>query len=81
MSYLRITRFFERHAVELKNRTLFFYKDGQSRKKELQHMEDVEQAVRNDLAMPRCPVVKAIEVLEHVTGEPFFEGPICLERL
>jgi arylamine N-acetyltransferase len=81
MSYLRITRFFERHAVELKNRMLFFHKDGQSRQKELQHMEDVEQAVQNDLAMPRCPVEKAIEVLEHVTGEPFFEGPICPERL
>ena len=36
-------------------------------------MVDIETAVKNELMMPKCPIKKAIEILEKVTQKSFFE--------
>ena len=75
MSCLRITRFFDQHAVELKNATLIRYRGSESRQTTLGSMAELRRAVEDDLAMPRCPVEEAVGILERLTGKPFFEGP------
>ncbi|MCK5350438.1 MAG: arylamine N-acetyltransferase, partial [Desulfobacula sp.] len=74
MSCIRITRFFKDKTVELKNRTLIHYKGGQSSLKVLKNIEQVENAVKNDLMMPHCPIRKAVKILEQIILKPFFEG-------
>ena len=73
MNCLRITRFFEEHTVEVRNRKLFRYRGSESRYTTLSSLAELRSAVAAELAMPRCPVEKAIAVLEQVTGKPFFE--------
>ena len=73
MSYLRITRFFEAHTLELKNSALTYYRGIESKETKLHSMQDLRQAVEQDLAMPRCPIEQAVEVLEQVTGKRFFD--------
>jgi len=73
MGRLRITRFFEDHTVELRNTTLLVYRGGVTTKTELKSMTELESAIANDLSMPRCPIAKAVEILEGVTGKRFFE--------
>ena len=73
MTCIRITRFFEESAVELKNRTLTFYKGQEIYSKKLGSIEEIEIAVQNELKMPKCPIAKAIKILEEVTQKSFFE--------
>ena len=73
MSCIRITRFFEDRSVELKNRTLTIYNGKESYSKILRNIEEIETAVKNDLMMPKCPIQKAIKILEEVTQKSFFE--------
>jgi arylamine N-acetyltransferase len=73
MSCLRITRFFEAHTLELKNSALTYYRGTESKETKLHSMQDLRQAVEQDLAMPRCPIEQAVEVLEQVTGKHFFD--------
>ena len=72
MSCLRITRFFKNHTVELKDKKLIYHKDGKSSQQELKNLADIELAVQNNLLMPRCPIKKAIKILEQVSGKSFF---------
>lgn len=74
MSCLRITRFFEAHTVELKNSTLTWYSGGETGETRLGSMQELRQAVEQQLAMPRCPVEQAVAVLERVTGRSFFDS-------
>ncbi len=74
MSCIRITRFFKDRTVELKNKTLIHYKGDKSHSRELKDIGEVENAVKNDLMMPNCPVKKAIRILEQVTRKSFFEN-------
>ncbi len=73
MSCLRITRFFDDYAVEVKDRTLINFRGSEATRRELASMEEMEHAVANNLKMPRCPVKEAIVVLEKVMGKPFFK--------
>ncbi len=73
MSCIRITRVFEDQTVELKNNRLIYYKGGNSHSKTLKNMNEVESAVKNELMMPRCPIKKAIKILEQVTQQNFFK--------
>ena len=73
MSCIRITRFFEDRSVELKNRTLTIYNGQECYSKTLRNIEEIETAVKNDLMMPKCPIQKAIKILEEVTQKSFFE--------
>ena len=79
MSYLRITRFFDDHAIELKNRTVTTFRGGESSQRTVESLAELESAVATDFAMPRCPVRQAVEVLEQVTGTPFFASERCPE--
>ena len=72
MTCLQITRFFEEHTVELRNRKLIRYRGSESSYTTLSTLAELRSAVATSLAVPRCPVEKAIAVLEQVTGKPFF---------
>jgi N-hydroxyarylamine O-acetyltransferase len=66
MTHLRIVRIFARHSAELFDQTLTVHREGSSRTQELGSMAELRRAVEDDLAMPRCPVDEAIEVLERL---------------
>ncbi len=72
MSCLRIIRFFDRDAAEILNRTLIRHRGSTSIETRLSSAAELESAVANELAMPRCPVRDAAEVLERITGQPLF---------
>ena len=74
LTCLRITRFFDDGAVELKNAVLSNYRGAESAQRTLRNMAELRAAMENDLAMPRCPIEEAVAVLERLTGKPFFEG-------
>ena len=74
MTHFRIKRFFEENTVEVKDRTALYFRGSESHKTELRNTAELENVVFEDMQMPRCPVRKAIEVLERVTGKPFFEN-------
>ena len=73
MSCIRITRVFQDRTVELKNRTLTTFIGGKSYSRIFGNIVDIETAVKNELMMPKCPIKKAIEILEEVTQKSFFE--------
>jgi arylamine N-acetyltransferase len=74
MTQVRITRFFENSAVELRNRTITYYRGGEFSRQTLNNLAELESAVQNDLSMPRCPIREAVSTLEHLTGHSFFES-------
>lgn len=71
MSCLRITRFFERHTVELRDRVLFRYRDGESSETELKSLAELRAAINDEFRMPRCPIEEAVAILERMTGTHF----------
>lgn len=74
ISTLRITRFFEDGVVELKGTRLTSERNGIQSESEMRCVEDLESAVVNALAMPRCPIAKAVRILERIAGKPFFNS-------
>ena len=72
MRCLRITRFFADHTVELRNRRLIVYRGTESRETTINSLAELRYAVDMDMLMPRCPVERAVSVLERLTGAPFF---------
>jgi N-hydroxyarylamine O-acetyltransferase len=72
MTWLRISRFFADHSVDLVNRQLSLHRAGETTVTELRNMSELKAAVAGPMAMPRCPVETAVKVLEDVTGKPFF---------
>ena len=72
MRCLRITRFFDDHAVELRNRRLIVYRGAESHETIINSLAELRYAVEMDMLMPRCPVERAVTVLEGLTGAPFF---------
>ena len=75
MTNLRLIRFFEDgRSAELLNSTLTLHENGESRAVELSNRLDVGSAVADELAMPRCPVDEAVDVLERMTGRSLFQG-------
>ncbi|HUI80928.1 MAG TPA: arylamine N-acetyltransferase [Bryobacteraceae bacterium] len=72
LNCIRICRFFEDHSIELLDRTMSVSRGGETTDSELGTPEEWQTAVANHLAMPRCPSESAIQVLERVTGRPFF---------
>lgn len=73
-SSLRITRFFEDGVVELKDRQLTSYRSGIHSETVLHGFKALVPAVTDSLQMPRCPIEKAVRILERITGKPFFEN-------
>jgi len=74
MTWLRITRCFEDRVIDLRNRTLTWSQGNKSRETILNNADELQSVVANDMAMPRCPVLKAVTILERLTGKPFFES-------
>jgi arylamine N-acetyltransferase len=75
MTNLRLIRFFEDgRSAEVLNSTLTLHKDGKSRVVELRNRSDLRAAVADELAMPRCPIDQAVDVLESLTGQSLFQG-------
>ncbi len=72
MTCLRITRFFDGHAVELRDRRLLRFQGAQTDETELRNMVELEAAMRDEFAMPRCPVREAVRALESITGQSFW---------
>jgi arylamine N-acetyltransferase len=71
MNCLRISRVFEGYSLDLIDRTLYRHEAGRTVVTRVKSMLELEAVVRDQLAMPRCPVESAIAVLERLTG-PFF---------
>jgi arylamine N-acetyltransferase len=74
LNCVRICRFFEGHSAELWNRSLSICRGTETIRSELNTLEEWNSAIANHLCMPRCPSQPAIQVLEQVTGKPFFEA-------
>jgi N-hydroxyarylamine O-acetyltransferase len=72
MSLLRLVRIFPTHTVELKDRKLTVHRDGESRETMLHSMSGLRQAIDHEFQLPRCPVEKAVSVLEEINGMDFF---------
>lgn len=73
LNCLRVGRIFENHSVSLLNRSLRIHRGGETETRELRNRAEVESAFANELAMPRAPWERAIDILEHLTGKAFFE--------
>jgi N-hydroxyarylamine O-acetyltransferase len=74
LNCLRVCRFFEDHSVTLLNRTLSIHRAAETEQTELRSRPEWESAIATHLRMPRCPARAASQVLEQITGKPFFES-------
>ena len=72
MGNLRLVRIFEDHSVELFNRKLTVNRGGETRERELRDRSELHAAMAGELAMPRCPIDAALDVLERLTGKRLF---------
>ena len=68
MKLLRLVRIFPEHTVELRNRTLRVHRGLEISERTLDSIDDLRQAVNDEFLMPRCPIEKAVEILESLTG-------------
>lgn len=73
MRCLRITRFIDSGgAIELRNRRLLQISGDSSTERQITSLEDLRQVVTRHFDMPRCPIERAVGVLERLNGTPFF---------
>jgi N-hydroxyarylamine O-acetyltransferase len=73
MTRLRVVRYFEDHSVELENSLVTCHRGSESRDMQVTSMKQLRGIFDDDFRMPRCPVEKALETLELLTGQSFFE--------
>jgi arylamine N-acetyltransferase len=71
MNCLRISRVFDEYSLDLIGRKLYRHEAGKTTVTHLESMEELKRAGQDRLGMPRCPVERAIAILERLTGEPF----------
>jgi N-hydroxyarylamine O-acetyltransferase len=76
MRCLRITRFFEDRAVELRNRRLLRVSAGRVRETSVDSMADLRRAVNEEFQMPRCRIEEAVAVLERLNRREFFGSQV-----
>jgi arylamine N-acetyltransferase len=72
MRCLRITKFFDDHAVELRNRRLSVIRADSVAERSVDSLADLRRAVDVEFGMPRCRIEEAVAVLERLTGQAFF---------
>lgn len=72
MRCLRITRFFEDRAVELRNRRLLRVTAAAVVETSVDSLEDLRRAVDDEFEMPRCRVEEAVATLERLNAKAFF---------
>jgi len=69
---LRISRVFDGRSLDLIDRKLYRHEAGRTAITNLESIEELKQALHDQLGMERCPVERAVAVLERLTGKPFF---------
>jgi arylamine N-acetyltransferase len=75
MRCLRITRFFDpSRAVEIRNRSVLHLSREGAVARQVNSIEELRQVVNEELLMPRCPVERAVGILERVNARPFFSA-------
>jgi N-hydroxyarylamine O-acetyltransferase len=74
MRCLRISRVFDGCSLDLIDRKLYRHEAGKTAITPLESIQELQRAVEDQLGMPRCPVERAIAILERLTGEPFFSA-------
>lgn len=74
MRCLRITRFFEDEAVELRNCRLLRIAGTKVVERTIRSMDELRQAVDEEFLMPRCRIEDAVRTLERLNAREFF-GP------
>jgi arylamine N-acetyltransferase len=74
MTWLRITRCFEDRVFDLRNRTFTESRGDESRETILTTPAELRDAVAGPMAMPRCPVLDAVAILERLNAKPFFDS-------
>jgi arylamine N-acetyltransferase len=72
MNCFRISRVFDRFSLDLIDRKLYRHEAGKTAIAHLESIQELKRAVEDQLGMPRCPLERAIAILERLTGEPFF---------
>ncbi len=72
MSLLRIVRIFPEHTVELLNRTVKVHCGPTTMQTTINSMEELRRVVDEQFLMPRCPVEKAVQILERTNRIEFF---------
>jgi arylamine N-acetyltransferase len=72
MNHLRIVQIFEDHSVELFDRHLILHRGSASVQTELANLAELKRAVAVELAMPRCPIERALAAMERISGAPLF---------
>jgi N-hydroxyarylamine O-acetyltransferase len=72
MNCFRISRVFDGFSLDLIDRKLYRHEAGKTAITQLESIQELKRAVEDQLGMPRCPVERAIAILERFTGEPFF---------
>ncbi len=75
VSHLRIVRTFETHSAELFDRRLSVNRDGETTQTTIRDLAELKSVVATTLALPRCPIEPALEVLASQTGADFFANP------
>jgi arylamine N-acetyltransferase len=72
MTMLRVVRYFDDHAVELKNNVVTDHHANKNRKIRITSVDQLRKVFDTEFRMPRCPVEKAVATLEQITGQDFF---------
>jgi N-hydroxyarylamine O-acetyltransferase len=72
MAMLRVVRYFDDHAVELENNGVTCHYRNGSRPIRISSMAQLREIFDSEFCMPRCPIEKAVETLEQITGQGFF---------
>jgi arylamine N-acetyltransferase len=72
MTRLRVVRYFDDHSVELKNGLVTIQRGEESKEIRLTSMKRLREIFNEEFDMPRCPVERAVETLERLTGQSLF---------
>ncbi len=72
LTQLCVFRYFEDHAVQLQNNVAVHYRGCECREIRLGSLKQMREVFDKEFRLPRCPVEKAIETLEQLTGQDFF---------
>ena len=74
LNRLRISRIFDGYSVDLIDRKLWRHEGGETSVTHLASMAELKAAVEGQFRMPRCPIERAVAILERIMGQPFFGG-------
>jgi len=72
MTRLRVVRCFDDHSVELRNALVTRHDAVGSREIRISSMQQLREVFDNEFRLPRSPVERAVESLEHLAGQAFF---------